>query len=143
MSLLWVYILHELIHCRLLHDQLQTCIQGRRKQCEAAGVAISKGHLLLSNHFSGRQYLLKLYCMDTRLLVAIVGQQTSTLILNNFICCTMLRARIKSVNRRILPGLALIRGRQTGRQWGHVPHHFFKREKMPFWGARKELPFLQ
>jgi hypothetical protein len=26
-------------------------------------------------HFSGRQYLLKLYCMDTRLLVAIMGRQ--------------------------------------------------------------------
>jgi hypothetical protein len=40
-------------------------LQGRWKQCEAAGAAISKGHLLLSHHFSGRQYLLKLYCMDT------------------------------------------------------------------------------
>jgi hypothetical protein len=54
--------------------------QGRRKQCEAAGAVISKGHLLLSHHFSERQYLLKLYCIDTRLLVAIMGQQTSTLI---------------------------------------------------------------
>jgi hypothetical protein len=26
-----------------------------------AGAAISKGHLLLSHHFSGRQYLLKFY----------------------------------------------------------------------------------
>jgi hypothetical protein len=45
--------------------------QGRRKQCEAAGAAISKGHLLLSHYFSGQQYLLKLYCVDTRLLLAI------------------------------------------------------------------------
>ena len=82
--------------------------------------------------------MLKLYCMDTRFLVAIVGRQTSTLILNNFICCTMLRALIKSVNRRILPGLALIRGRGTGGQWGHVPNHFFKSEKMPFGGGRLE-----
>ena len=38
--------------------------QGRRKQCEAAGAAISKGHLLLSYYFSGQQYLLKLLnCM--------------------------------------------------------------------------------
>jgi hypothetical protein len=74
-------------------------MQGRRKQCEAAGAAISKGHLLLSHNFSGRQYLLKLYCMDTRLLVAIVGRQTSTLILNNFICCTMLRAQNKISKR--------------------------------------------
>jgi hypothetical protein len=75
-------------------------MQGRRKQCEAAGAAISKGHLLLSHNFSGQQYLLKLYCMmDTRLLVAIVGRQTSTLILNNFICCTMLRAQNKISKR--------------------------------------------
>ena len=67
--------------------------------------------------------------------MAIVGRQTSTLILKIFICCTMLRALIKSVNRRILPGLALIRGRGTGGQWGHVPHHFFKSEKMPFGGG--------
>jgi hypothetical protein len=53
---------------------------GRRKQCEAAGAVISKVHLLLSHHLSERQYLLKLYCMDTRLLVAIMGLQTSTLI---------------------------------------------------------------
>ena len=65
-------------------------IQGRWKQCEAAGAAISKGHLLLSHHFSGRQYLLKLYCMDTRLLVAVMGWKTLTLILNNFIRCTVL-----------------------------------------------------
>jgi hypothetical protein len=44
--------------------------QGRRKQREAAGAA--KGHLLLSHHFSGQRYLLKLYCMDTRLLLAII-----------------------------------------------------------------------
>jgi hypothetical protein len=54
--------------------------QGCRKQCEVAGAAISKGHLLLSHNFSERQYLLKLYCMDTRLLVAIMGWQTLTLI---------------------------------------------------------------
>jgi hypothetical protein len=36
-------------------------MQGRRKQYEAAGAAISKGHLLLSHHFSERQYLLKRY----------------------------------------------------------------------------------
>ena len=59
---------------------LYTAKQGRRKRCEAAGTAISKGHLLLSHHFSERQYLLKLYCMDTRLLVAVMGRQTSTLI---------------------------------------------------------------
>jgi hypothetical protein len=64
--------------------------QGRRKQCEAAGAAISKGHFLINHHFSGQQYLLKIYySMDTRLLVAIMGRQTSTLILNNFIRCTM------------------------------------------------------
>ena len=89
----------------------------------------------------GGNICFKLYCMDIRLLVAIVGRQTSTLILNNFICCTMLRALIKSVNRRILPGLALIRDRGTGGQWGHVPHHFFKSEKMPFGGARRKCPF--
>ena len=49
--------------------------QGRRKQCEAAGAAISKVHLLLSHHFSGQQYLLKLYCMDTRLLLAIMDRK--------------------------------------------------------------------
>jgi hypothetical protein len=49
--------------------------QGRRKQCEAAGAAISKRHLLLSHHFSGQQYLLKLYCMDTRLLLAMMGRK--------------------------------------------------------------------
>jgi hypothetical protein len=48
--------------------------QGRRKQCEAAGAATSKGHLLLSHYFSGQQYLLKLYCMDTRLLLAIMDR---------------------------------------------------------------------
>ena len=54
---------------------------------------MSKGHLL--NHFSGRQYLLKIYCMDTRLLVAIMGLQTSAFtVLNNFmIRCTILRAQ--------------------------------------------------
>ena len=31
--------------------------------------------------------------MDTRLLVAIMGRQTSTLILNNFIRCTVLKAQ--------------------------------------------------
>jgi hypothetical protein len=72
-----------------------TCTQERRKQCEAAGAAISKGHLLSNHHFSVRQYLLKIYCMDTRLLVTIMGNETSTLILNNFICCTMLRAQNK------------------------------------------------
>ena len=90
-------------HSMVLKDALPYCplssAQGRRKQCEAAGTAISKGHLLLSHHFSGRQYLLKLYCMDTRLLVAIVGRQTPTLILNNFICCTMLRAQ-KKIRKR-------------------------------------------
>jgi hypothetical protein len=49
--------------------------QGRRKKCEAAGAAISEGHLLLSHHFSGQQYLLKLYCMDTRLLLAIMDRK--------------------------------------------------------------------
>jgi hypothetical protein len=50
--------------------------QGRRKQCEAAGAAISKGHLLLSHHFSGQKYLLKLYCIsDTRLLLAIMDRK--------------------------------------------------------------------
>jgi hypothetical protein len=35
--------------------------------------------LVLSHHFSGRQYLIKLYCMmDTRSLVAIVGRQKYT-----------------------------------------------------------------
>ena len=34
----------------------------------SGGAAISKGHLLLNHHFSGRQYLLKIYCMDIRLL---------------------------------------------------------------------------
>jgi hypothetical protein len=72
---------------------------GAPEAIEAAGAAISKGHLLLSHHFSWRQYLLKLYCMDTRLLVAIVGRQTPTLILNNFICCTMLRAQ-KKIRKR-------------------------------------------
>jgi hypothetical protein len=42
--------------------------------------------------------------MDTRLLVAIMGRQTSTLILNKIIRCT----KIKSVNERILLHLALI-----------------------------------
>jgi hypothetical protein len=52
----------------LLHGSLYGYdTQGRLKQCEAAGAAISKGHLLLNHHFSGRQYLLKIYCMDTRL----------------------------------------------------------------------------
>jgi hypothetical protein len=38
-----------------------------------------KRALVLSHHFSGRQYLIKLYCMmDTRLLVAIVGRQKYT-----------------------------------------------------------------
>jgi hypothetical protein len=73
--------------------------QGRRKQCEAAGAAISKGHLLLSRHFYGRQYLLKLFCMDIRLLVAIMGRKTSILILNNFIRCTVLRAQNKTSKR--------------------------------------------
>jgi hypothetical protein len=50
--------------------------QGRRKQCEAAGAAISKGHFLLSYYFSGQQYLLKLLnCMDTRLLLAIMDRK--------------------------------------------------------------------
>jgi hypothetical protein len=49
--------------------------QGCRKQCEAAGAAISKGHLLLSHHFSGQKYLLKLYSMDTRLLLAIMDRK--------------------------------------------------------------------
>jgi hypothetical protein len=73
--------------------------QGRRKQCEAAGTAISKGHLLPNHHFSVRQYVLKIDCMDIRLLVAIMGRQTSTLILNNFIRCTMLRAQNKISKR--------------------------------------------
>ena len=55
----------------------------RRKQCEAAGAAISKGHLLLSHNFFCAAILLKLYCMDSRLLVTNMGLQTSTLILNN------------------------------------------------------------
>jgi hypothetical protein len=42
--------------------------------------------------------------MDTRLLVAIMGRRTSTLILKNFICW----CKIKSVNGRILLDLALI-----------------------------------
>ena len=74
----------------------------RRKQCEAAGAAISKGHLLLSHHFSERQYLLKLYCirMDTRLLVPIMhGRQTLTLNLNSFIRCTVLMVRNKISKR--------------------------------------------
>ena len=73
-----------------LYYRIRRYSQGRRKQCQAAGAVISKGHLLLSHHFSGWQYLLKLDCMDTRLFVAIMGRQTSTLILNNFIRCTML-----------------------------------------------------
>ena len=40
-----------------------------------------------------------LYILDTRLLVAIMGRQTSTLILNNFIRCTMLRAQNKISKR--------------------------------------------
>jgi hypothetical protein len=64
--------------------------QGRRKQCEAAGAAISKW----------AANLLKIYCgMDTRLLVDIMGRQTSTLILNNFVRCTMLRAQNKISKR--------------------------------------------
>jgi hypothetical protein len=59
-------------------------------------------------HFSERQYLLKLYCMDIRLLVAIMDLQTSTLILKNFIRCIRARCKIKSVNGRILLDLALI-----------------------------------
>jgi hypothetical protein len=42
--------------------------------------------------------------MDTRLLVAIMGRRTSTLILNNFICW----CKIKLVNGRVLLDLALI-----------------------------------
>jgi hypothetical protein len=41
----------------------------------------------------------KLYYMDTRLLVAIIGRQTSTLILNNFIRCTVLKAQNKISKR--------------------------------------------
>jgi hypothetical protein len=37
--------------------------------------------------------------MDTRLFVAIMSWQTSTLILNNFIPCTMLRAQNKISKR--------------------------------------------
>ena len=41
--------------------------------------------------------------MDTRLLVAIMGRQTFTLILNNFIRCTVLKAQNKISERtRIL-----------------------------------------
>jgi hypothetical protein len=76
-----------------------TSLQGRRKQCEAAGAAISKGHLLLSHNFAERQYLLKLYCMDTRLFVAIMGRQTLTLIFNNFIRCTVLMVQNKISKR--------------------------------------------
>jgi hypothetical protein len=83
---------------------------GAPEECEAAGAAISKGHLLLSHHFSGRQYLLKLYCMDTRLLVAIVGRQTSTSISNNFICCTMLRAQNKISKRTCIAWFSINQG---------------------------------
>ena len=93
------------MHFSQLHSWLGP---GTRKQCEAVGAAISKGHLLLSHHFSKRQYLLKLYCMDTQLLVAIMGRKTSTLILNNFIRCTMLRAQNKISKRMYMADLALI-----------------------------------
>jgi hypothetical protein len=78
--------------------------QGRRKQCEAAGAAISKGHLHFSHHISERQYFSKLYCirMDTRLLVLCLlcmGRQTLTLILNSFIRCTVLMMRNKISKR--------------------------------------------
>jgi hypothetical protein len=72
--------------------------QGCRKQCEAAGAAISKGHLLLSHHFSERQYLLKLYCMDTRLLVGCgyYGLANFDINLNNFICFTVLIVKVQN-----------------------------------------------
>jgi hypothetical protein len=103
---LGVQVFHGVVHEGALLPTL--LCTGAPEAIEAAGAAISKGHLLLSHHFSGRQYLLKLYCMDTRLLVAIVGRQTPTLILNNFICCTMLRAQKKSENGRILPDVKAI-----------------------------------
>ena len=55
----------------------------------------------------------------------------------------MLRAQNKISKRTFMSDLALIRSRGTGGQWGHVPHHFIKVKKMPFWGARKKVPFLQ
>jgi hypothetical protein len=66
--------------------------RGAENQCGAARAAIST-HFKRALHYSERQYLLKLYCMDTRLLVAIMGRQTSTLILNNCICCTVLKVQ--------------------------------------------------
>jgi hypothetical protein len=84
--------------------------QGRRKQCEAAGAAISKGHLLLNHHFSGREYLLNIYCIYGYSITCgyIMGRQSSTLNLNNFIRCTMLRERNKISKQVYMPDLALI-----------------------------------
>jgi hypothetical protein len=77
------------------------------------------------------------------ILVAIVGRQTSTLILNNFICCTMLRAQNKISKRTYIAwfSIKLIRGRGTGGQWRHVHTHIFKSEKMPFGGLERKCPF--
>jgi hypothetical protein len=75
-------------------------VQGRRKQCKAAGAS----HFKRALHFSERQYLFKTLLNGYSLLVAIMGRRTSTLILNNFICW----CKIKSVNGRILLDLALI-----------------------------------
>ena len=65
---------------------------GAPKQCEAAGAAISKGHLLLSHHFSGQQYLLKLYCMDTRLLLGIMDRNVDRFLAIRY---TVLKAQNK------------------------------------------------
>jgi hypothetical protein len=48
---------------------------------------------------SGNICQLKLYCRDTQLLVAIMGRQTLTLILNNFIRCTALMVQNKISKR--------------------------------------------
>jgi hypothetical protein len=45
--------------------------------------------------------------MDTQLVVAIMDRQTSTLILNNFIRCTMLRAQNKISVRIYIAGFSI------------------------------------
>jgi hypothetical protein len=126
----YIFIKLDLWLDQLLFDQCRSCKINRKNQIMwtcinlvniawlsgapeamwSGGGSISKGHLLLSHNFSVRQYLLKLYCMDTRLLVAIVGRQTSTLILNNFICCTMLRAQNKISKRTYIIWFSINQG---------------------------------
>jgi hypothetical protein len=69
-------------------------IRGAGNNVKRRGQPLKKG-----TSFFWAAILLKLYCMDTRLLVAIMGRQTSTLILNNFICCTVLKAQNKISER--------------------------------------------